>query len=130
MGVGVGVGRGGVVVFAYSIATIIFSPIYGGCSFINSPQTPKKQINHGVYLFLVFFFSRGGRLGKKKVLSPFFFFSFFPLLPQLAKHEERGGGLGGERSEEKSNCTSLSKTLRTIAPLLRFVLFVHRYIYI
>lgn len=86
-------------VFAYSIATIIFSPFYGGCSFINSPQTPKKQINHGVYLFLVFFFSRGERLGKKKVLSPFFFFSFFSLLPQLAKHEKNeergeGGGVG------------------------------------
>lgn len=97
MGVGVGVGRGGVVVFAYSIATIIFSPFYGGCSFINSPQPPKKQINHGVYLFLVFFFSRGGRLGKKKSPVSFLFFSFFPLLPQLAKHEknEERGGVGG-----------------------------------
>lgn len=91
-------------VFAYSIATIIFSPFYGGCSFINSPQTPKKQINHGVYLFLVFFFSRGERLGKKKVLSPFFFSSFFSLLPQRAKHEkneERGEGRGVGRGTKR-----------------------------
>lgn len=97
-------------VFAYSIATIIFSPFYGGCSFINSPQTPKKQINHGVYLFLVFFFSRGERLGKKKVLSPFFFSSFFSLLPQLAKHEKKeergeGGGGGWAGNEAKKKAT-------------------------